>query len=111
MRHRHERRFAREIARLKRALPWARCFFEAGSLVRIPLALLFIFGGVLWFLPFVGLWMLPIGLLLLAFDLPALRPLVAATAIRLRYYLRTRFGARKANGALAKGTQPTTRAD
>ena len=43
-------------------------------LVRIPGALLLIVGGVFGFLPVLGLWMLPLGLALIAVDVPALRP-------------------------------------
>ncbi len=44
--------------------------------VRIPLALLLVLGGIFSFLPVLGLWMLPLGLLLIAQDLPFLqRPL------------------------------------
>jgi hypothetical protein len=47
--------------------------------VRIPLALLLILGGVFSFLPVLGLWMLPLGLLLFAQDLPFLqRPTLRA---------------------------------
>ena len=42
-------------------------------LVRIPLAVLSIVGGLFSFLPILGVWMLPLGLLLLAYDVPALR--------------------------------------
>ena len=41
--------------------------------VRIPLALLLIVGGVLSFLPVLGIWMLPLGLLLVAQDVPFLQ--------------------------------------
>ena len=41
--------------------------------VRIPAGLLLIVGGVLSFLPVLGIWMLPLGLALLAEDVPALR--------------------------------------
>jgi hypothetical protein len=41
--------------------------------VRWPLAILFIAGGLMWFMPVVGLEMLPIGLLLIAQDVPFLR--------------------------------------
>jgi hypothetical protein len=45
--------------------------------VRIPLAALLIIGGIFSFLPVLGLWMLPLGLLLLAQDVPFLQgPLV-----------------------------------
>src|SRR5262249_47638684 len=41
--------------------------------LRIPAGSLLTVGGVLWFLPVAGLWMLPIGLALLADDVPPLR--------------------------------------
>lgn len=41
--------------------------------VRIPLGLLLMIGGVFSFLPVLGLWMLPLGLLLIALDIPFLR--------------------------------------
>ena len=40
---------------------------------RIPLAILLILGGVFSFLPVLGLWMLPLGLLLFAQDVPVLQ--------------------------------------
>jgi hypothetical protein len=45
----------------------------SSRLVRIPLALLLVVGGVLSFLPILGLWMLPLGLLLIAQDVPFLQ--------------------------------------
>jgi hypothetical protein len=45
----------------------------SSRLVRIPLALLLVVGGVLSFLPILGLWMLPLGLLLIAQDVPLLQ--------------------------------------
>ena len=41
--------------------------------VRIPLAVLLIVGGIFSFLPVLGLWMLPLGLLLFAQDIPPLQ--------------------------------------
>lgn len=41
--------------------------------VRIPSGALLIVGGVFSFLPVLGVWMLPLGLALLAEDVPALR--------------------------------------
>ena len=46
----------------------------SSRLVRMPLALLLILGGIFSFLPVLGLWMLPLGLLLFAQDVPMLRP-------------------------------------
>ncbi|NMA99688.1 MAG: hypothetical protein GX970_16560 [Phyllobacteriaceae bacterium] len=38
-------------------------------LLRIPLGIILILGGIFSFLPVLGIWMLPLGLLLLAVDL------------------------------------------
>jgi hypothetical protein len=43
--------------------------------LRIPAGFLLILGGLLSVLPVLGLWMLPLGLVLLAEDVPALRSL------------------------------------
>ncbi|HKU08181.1 MAG TPA: hypothetical protein VJR30_19115 [Bradyrhizobium sp.] len=45
----------------------------SSRLVRIPLAALLILGGIFSFLPVLGLWMLPLGLLLFAQDVPFLQ--------------------------------------
>jgi hypothetical protein len=66
---RFEERLPVWIAKKSRALREPRA-----KLVRIPAAGLLIFGGVFSFLPVLGLWMLPLGLLLLAVDLPSLQP-------------------------------------
>jgi hypothetical protein len=41
--------------------------------LRIPAGVLLILGGILSFLPILGVWMLPLGLVLLAEDLSVLR--------------------------------------
>ncbi len=51
----------------------------SSRLVRIPLSALLILGGIFSFLPILGLWMLPLGLLLIAQDIPFLqKPLARA---------------------------------
>ena len=45
----------------------------SSRLVRIPLAILLVAGGILSFLPILGFWMLPLGLLLIAQDVPFLQ--------------------------------------
>jgi hypothetical protein len=46
---------------------------------RLAVAALLVLGGIFSFLPVLGLWMLPLGLLLIAQDIPFLqKPLVAA---------------------------------
>jgi len=67
-----ERFEARLPDRIARAARWLRQ--PDSRPVRIPVALLLILGGVFSFLPVLGLWMLPLGLLLVAVDVPALRP-------------------------------------
>ncbi|WP_127753387.1 MULTISPECIES: hypothetical protein [unclassified Devosia] len=62
-----------------RALEWLRR--PGARLVRIPLGVLLILGGVFSFLPVLGAWMLPLGLLLLAIDLPFLRGPVNAVIV------------------------------
>jgi hypothetical protein len=56
---------------LTRAICWLRK--PQARVVRLPLGILFIAAGFLWFLPVVGLEFLPIGLLLIAQDVPFLR--------------------------------------
>jgi len=41
--------------------------------IRIGLGILLIAGGLLGFLPVLGFWMIPLGLLVLSVDLPAVR--------------------------------------
>lgn len=51
---------------------------------RVPIACALILGGFLSILPVFGVWMLPLGLMLLALDVPLLRPLVSRVLIRAR---------------------------
>lgn len=60
----------------------------SSRLVRIPLAGLLIVGGFLSFLPVFGLWMLPLGLLLFAQDVPWLQP----PLIRMLAWVERRWG-------------------
>lgn len=49
-----------------------------------------ILGGLFSVLPVLGLWMLPLGLILLALDVPHLQRPVAAALIRFRHWRRRR---------------------
>jgi hypothetical protein len=80
-------RLERQFDRLERQVPPARGFLQwvrkpHARLLRIPLSLLLILGGVFSFLPILGLWMLPLGLLMLAIDIPPLRRPVANWVVR-----------------------------
>jgi len=72
---RGEQRLERLIDRLPRRLQatirWLRR--PSSRRLRIPAGALLIGGGLLSILPFFGLWMLPLGLVLLAEDVPSLR--------------------------------------
>jgi hypothetical protein len=58
-------------------ISWVRQ--PSSRLVRIPLAFLLIFGGIFSFLPILGVWMLPLGFLILALDIPPLQGPVVST--------------------------------
>jgi hypothetical protein len=57
---------------------------DYSRVIRLPMGILFVLGGILSVLPFLGFWMLPVGLMLLAVDIPFLRGPVARLVIRGR---------------------------
>jgi hypothetical protein len=71
--HRLERLIRRLPEHRQPPVRWLRS--PAARWVRLPLGILFLLGSFLFILPIFGLWMLPVGLLLLAEDVPALRRL------------------------------------
>lgn len=86
---RRERRFQRQFEVLGRLIPalrgpMATLRRDSWFPVRFPMALLLILGGIFSFLPILGIWMLPLGLLLLAIDLPVLRGPISVLIIRSR---------------------------
>lgn len=85
-------RLERQFDRISRQVPASRGFLEwvrrpRLHIVRIPLAILLILGGVFSFLPVLGIWMLPLGLLVLAVDIPALRGPVGNAIVRLQRFI------------------------
>jgi hypothetical protein len=90
---RRERRFQRQFEALERLVPPLRGPMstlrrDSWFPVRFPVALLLITGGIFSFLPILGIWMLPLGLLLLAVDLPVLRSPISVLIIRSRRKVR-----------------------
>lgn len=75
----------RLVDRLKQKMPaWlANCIAwlvgPSAILIRLPLGLLFLAGGIFSFLPLLGIWMLPLGVLLIAVDVPFVRRWVVRT--------------------------------
>ena len=86
---RRSKRLARQFDLIERRFPALSGFVQRMRsnrmmLVRFPIALLLIFGGLLSFLPVLGIWMLPLGLMLLALDVPFLQGPVSVLFIRWR---------------------------
>lgn len=64
-----------------RVLVWARMKLPTGF--RSVVGLLFMVGGAFGFLPILGFWMLPLGLALIALDLPPTRKIIERWMERL----------------------------
>ena len=85
---RPKQRLDHELDRLNRHLPalgarWLRWIrMPAAMWTRIPIAIFLILAGFLGFLPILGFWMVPLGLALIALDVPFLRgPLATGLAM------------------------------
>ena len=81
-------RLNRQFERLQRRIPpFAANWLERirrpeARWIRIPLGFLLVLGGIFSFLPVLGIWMLPLGLLLLAVDLVFLQGPVNLAIVR-----------------------------
>ncbi|MCB9993938.1 MAG: hypothetical protein H6873_09815 [Hyphomicrobiaceae bacterium] len=90
------RRLERQFDRIERAIPdWLARTLKflrqpAARLIRVPLGILLVIGGIFSFLPVLGIWMLPLGLLFLAVDLNLLRGPVTRAVTRIETFLRAR---------------------
>ena len=79
MTHVDDQHLDRHLDSLQRKLPggvsaWLQRLRAPGARwVRIPAGILLICGGLIGFLPVLGFWMLPLGLLLLSLDVPPLK--------------------------------------
>lgn len=72
---------------------WLR---KPGSgVVRILLGIALVLGGLIGFLPILGFWMIPLGLLVLAIDLPFVRP----PLIKILDWVERKWPAPKAPGS------------
>lgn len=68
----------RELERLSERLPrpfdaWMKSLNEAPPSRRVPAGIGLMIGGLFSFLPFLGVWMIPLGVVVLAKDVPPLR--------------------------------------
>jgi hypothetical protein len=64
---------------------------SSSALIRIPLGIALILGGIVGFLPVLGFWMVPLGLVLIARDIPFLRP----SLIRLLQWIEQKWPQRR----------------
>lgn len=71
---------------------------RAPKRVRIVVGVLLVIGGLFGFLPVLGFWMIPLGLIVLAFDIPWVRQ-------QLRRF-RTRWKERKRSGGERLEVEP-----
>jgi hypothetical protein len=79
-------------------------------LIRIPIGLLCILGGIFSFLPVLGIWMLPLGLLLIAQDVPVLRkPVAYSTIWGMRKWARFRLWVAKQRRSSDRASASDTR--
>lgn len=115
---RTERVLHRRLDRLEQRLPrplaaWlAHLRQPSASWVRVPLGVLLVVGGVLGFLPVLGFWMVPLGLVLLALDFALLRRPTATLIVggeRGWSRLRRRWRG-KDNGSVRTELEPDRRA-
>lgn len=78
-----ERKIRHRFEQFERKLPHAFAqasrWLRESRWLRIPVGVLFIIGGIFGALPVLGFWMLPVGLMLLALDLPFLQRPVRRT--------------------------------
>jgi hypothetical protein len=95
---RQQRKFDRMLARLQAKLPgrlaraMAWLISPSAVFLRLPLGILFVIGGIFSFLPVLGVWMLPLGVLLIAVDVRPVRRWVVHTWpwVEARWRLRAR---------------------
>jgi len=92
--------------RAGRWLQWIRK--PTAKLVRIPLAILLVIGGFLGFLPILGFWMVPLGLALIAIDVPVIRRPLARLLSLVTGWLERR-AARNSNIAAQPSRPAATR--
>ncbi|WP_371421057.1 hypothetical protein [Tardiphaga sp.] len=80
----------------------------SSKLVRFPLGILLIIGGIFSILPVLGLWMLPLGLILIAQDIP---PLEKPVAQFLGWLERKWIERQRAKGIVISGPDSTRSKD
>ena len=82
MARRHEQALDTHLENFERRLPsWGGKFIgwlrkPGTSWIRLPLGIALILAGIVGFLPILGFWMVPLGLIVVAKDVPPLQPVL-----------------------------------
>lgn len=87
-------RLNRTFDKIAAKLPWAAGTLNwlrnpSNAWIRIPVSLLLIVGSIFSFLPILGLWMLPVGLLFLSIDLVFLQEPITKMIIVVQRWCQT----------------------
>lgn len=61
-----------------------------GRLLRVCLGVILLLGGVVGFLPVVGFWMAPLGIMILSIDFPAVRKFKRRATVRYGRWVQAR---------------------
>lgn len=64
---------------------------ERGRFFRFPIGFLLILGGVFSFIPGLGIWMLPLGLIIISIDIHAIRDPVMNLTIKAERWVRSKL--------------------
>jgi len=83
---------------------WIFRNLPASRVGRTILGILLILGGMLWFLPVVGLWMIPLGFIVLSYDSAIIRRFRRKQEVRIGRW----WQARKAKKAMKARAAPGT---
>jgi hypothetical protein len=81
-----ERHTVKSIKVLGKRMP-----VPANIFLRVGLGLLCIIGGIFSFLPILGVWMLPLGLMILSIDFPPIRRFRRVATVKIVGILKRRF--------------------
>ena len=68
------------------------------KMLRLTIGTLLMFGGLLWFLPILGIWMIPLGLLVLSVDIAIIRRWRRRGEVKIGRWRNGKTGNGKANG-------------
>lgn len=63
----------------------------ASRLARMIIGVLLVIGGILGFLPILGFWMIPLGLMVLSIDIPSVRRWRRKTTVRTGIWLKAHY--------------------